>query len=256
MIVASFNIRYDESKDGIHSLANRKEQISEVLRDNAPDVIGFQEVEPATRAWLQDTLDSYIFVGSGRNKMLMDEGNPIAFKKSRFNLLEMGSFWLSSTPYRPGSRFLFQSICPRICNYVLLHDLESLNTFYVFNTHLDHVSQSARLNGIKQIIKKINARKLYPDAPYIILGDFNAFPESQEIKYLTEKLELSDLTAGIENTFHNFGKYTDGHKIDYIFASGDIESQEVGIWTSSIDNLYLSDHHLIYTKIFTRGDKL
>jgi len=98
--IMTFNARYHTGGDGQYKLHPcRYEYIDEYLRENAPDVIGFQEIEGKTQRMLEETLgDKYLVVGLGRLKNFTDESNCIAFRRDKFKLLSCDTFWLSPTP--------------------------------------------------------------------------------------------------------------------------------------------------------------
>ena len=66
--VCSFNLRVAASSDGTNCFWGRTERIKEVIADESPDIIGFQEVKDEMRYWLRDTLSDYILVGCGRGE--------------------------------------------------------------------------------------------------------------------------------------------------------------------------------------------
>ena len=49
----------------------------------------------------------------------------------------------------------------------------------MFNTHLDHISDEARINGIRVVLDKIAQ---FGGKPSIIMGDFNAKENSETYK--------------------------------------------------------------------------
>ena len=114
--VMSFNLRIEAGIDGINHLDNRKGNILDVINREAPDLIGFQEVRDGTRAWLRDNLTDYMVVGCGRLEDYRGESTPIAFRKDKFELVSLETFWLSSTPNIPASVYAGsdQSGCPRM----------------------------------------------------------------------------------------------------------------------------------------------
>lgn len=62
-------------------------------------------------------------------------------------------------------------------------------TFAHFNTHLDHVSEEAREEGIKLILRKIGEITNHT-MPIILTGDFNAQPESKPLQIINHDTEL------------------------------------------------------------------
>lgn len=239
MKLATYNIRYDCGQDGINNFSCRKSFILETIAREKPDVIGFQEVLPHVALWLKENLKDYYVVGCPRETDLTGEQVCIAFRPDKFNLMKMDTFWLSPTPYVPGSRYPEQSICPRTCTEVVLQELSGGKIFRMLNTHLDHEGSLARVLGAKQILEAMDNAQFFPDAPIVLVGDMNAEPDSPEMELIASRME--NLTKGIGITYHGF---TGPNQccIDYIFVSGAISGSDVRKWTDSRDGVFLSDH--------------
>jgi hypothetical protein len=65
--------------------------------------------------------------------------------------------------------------------------------FLVFNTHLDHMSQEARLEGLKLILSRITTLSM--GLPAVLLGDFNSPPREGLVDKITQN-----------NAKHSWGK--------------------------------------------------
>ena len=242
MKLVTFNIRYDCGTDGINNFSCRKPFILETIAREQPDVIGFQEVLPHVALWLKENLTDYYVVGCPRCEDLTGEQVCIAFRPDKFNLMKMDTFWLSPTPYVPGSRYPEQSICPRTCTEVVLQELKSGKVFRMVNTHLDHEGSLARLLGAKQILAHLEQAKFFPNVPTVLVGDMNAEPGSPEMQLLSS--HFRNVTDGIGITFHNFNRDSQC-TIDYIFIRGAMECSSVVKWNESREGVYLSDHYPI-----------
>ena len=143
--VMTFNLRTDTPVDGINKFTERVDRVKEVIANEAPDLIGFQEVADMTRKWLREALSDYIVVGCGRGKTLNDEAMVIAYKRSCFDMISMDTFWLSTAPSLPGSTYgVDQSSCPRCTTAVVLKHDDAEKPFLFLNTHLDHKGAQAR----------------------------------------------------------------------------------------------------------------
>lgn len=239
--VMTFNLRVEVFEDGINSFSNRKDRVLSVIKDHNPDIIGFQEATESMKKWLNVVLNDYVVVGCGRDKHYGGESTPIAYKKDMFDLIELTNFWLSNTPSVPASTYgLDQSDCPRIATSTILRHKETNKRFCCINTHLDHVGCQARLLSSKQLINHIKEKEI----PCVLTGDFNAIPNTPEIKEITNY--LNDLTVNIKGTFHEFGKLDEPTKIDYIFTNLSSNINETYIIDEEpIDGVYVSDHHQI-----------
>lgn len=243
MKVVTFNIRCDYKQDGENDFEFRKPFVLKKLEEEQPDIIGFQEVLPHVADWLKENLTDYYIIGCGREGDLTGEQTCIAYDKNLFNLVKMETFWLSATPDVPGSRYENQSDCPRTCTVVYLHDLRTSKAVRIYNTHLDHIGSEARRLGLDQIMKKINQEDFLGKIPFVLMGDFNALPESEEMEVLKEYVDIYDCTADITGTFHDYGRLSQEEKIDYIIADRSLICKEAVKWTDCEAGVYLSDHY-------------
>lgn len=247
--LVTFNIRCDYDQDKGNSFRYRKSLILNQIQKEKPDLICFQEVLPHVAAWLKDVLEDYYVVGCGRSETLEDEQVAVAYKKKRLNLISMETFWLSLQPYRPASRYEEQSICPRVCTETLFEDLEEKQVFRLLNLHLDHQGVQARILGLRQVLKKAEEAKLFPEAPVILAGDFNAEPEGEEFLEIKQHPEYRNITDGIGITYHGFEPEDEPERIDYIFIrnlkgeSTGLRCRSVNKWEEREDGVWLSDHY-------------
>ena len=245
--VFTYNIR-TEANDGINAFRLRKDYIKEAFPKYEADLIGFQETQPHQRQWVIDTFPELEVCGVGREQDLLGESNIVAFRRSRFDLVSLDTFWLSDTPRRPGSRFSTdQSGCPRICTCVTLRDQESGKAFRHYNTHLDHVGAFAQAQGISLILNRIAADYDTWALPVILTGDFNITPESAVYRSVVSfdgcGEPLTDVTADVGPTFHGYHLDRKGAKIDYIFTNLPCDSGKSFTATDCRDGVYLSDHY-------------
>lgn len=243
LAVVTFNMRMDCIEDGRNSFGHRKTFIERKIKQKTPDIIGFQEMLPHMKEWFKETFPEYMLVGSGRGSDYQDEHNAVAYKKDKLDLFGLETFWLSPTPHIPGTRFKEQSICPRICTMLTLKHKDIDRPIRVYNTHLDHEGEQARLIGIGLVLERINKDYETFPLPSLLMGDFNATPDCNEIKVIEEESPLEDVTRSIAYTFHDFGRLKDKVKIDYIYKSKEIKCNKVEVWDDVEDGVYLSDHY-------------
>ena len=151
----------------------RAKLIDSNIADVKPDIIGFQEVTPVHYKYLTETLRGYDNVIEYRDNSPLHEACPVFYNTSRFELKDKGSFWLSETPEKMSKDW--GAACYRVCSYVILAEKDTKKELVVFNTHLDHVSDEARINGINVVLDKIQQ---FGGLPSVIMGDFNADEES------------------------------------------------------------------------------
>lgn len=252
MKVMSFNIKCDDTiADMLYEQLweNRKNNLVREIIELSPDIIGMQEVMSHQQEYLLSALgDIYSSVYCNRDDNAPNgEGSPVYYKKSKFDLVQSGTFWLSETPDKCAS-ISWNSRWPRICTYVILKDKSTHKIFAHFNTHLDHKSPDARLNGIKLILSKIKQLNL----PTILTGDFNS-PKTESATILCEN-ELTNANTNNDNsiTFHLWGHpevLKEGiTNIDYISLSK-LKSVNYKVINYTKDSLKNSDHFAIQAEI-------
>lgn len=254
MKIVSFNLRFDTPDDREQQFIHRLPYILDRIREEKPDIIGFQEALQSMREALRDGLEEYYIVGGGRDADRFGESSVIAFRKTRYNLNECDTFWLSPTPYVPGSRFPEdQSEYPRACTMISLTETHTGKTFAVYNLHTDHIGAIARRRSSEELIARIKADTARRALPFVMTGDFNAEPFTGEIKLL-KAAGMRDLAEGCGRTFHGFGRFgrvqgSEEGKIDYIFASEGVNAKGCRLWTEKRGGLYLSDHYPVEAEV-------
>lgn len=248
--IMTYNLRTDCASDGINSFMNRRPFILEKLNFYSPDIIGFQEIRPHMYDWLVENLAEYYVVGGGRGAKRDDEAVCIAFKKDKFTLCDLQTFWLSATPDVPGSRYSGdQSDCPRICSCVTLKPRDG-EAFRFYNLHTDHIGKFARALACNQVLQKISENNQRCFMKTFITGDFNASIEEESVKSVLNYsgTKLVDLTADSGITFHNFGRNLkdptnpSAIKMDFIFADAETKCNSLTVCRDERDGVYMSDH--------------
>ena len=244
MKIVTFNIRYDTPHDGINAFPHRTGMILQKIELERPDVIAFQECRPHVFAFLKKHLPDYELVGCGRGEHYDDEHNPVAILRDRYELVGLETEWLSPTPDVPGSRYDNQSDCPRIVTRATVLPLGTARPFYVFNTHLDHSSEEARVLGAGRVASLMRERLIRREMPLILTGDFNAYPGSTPVNVFLKDdvLRLTDHTDGLLNSYHNYGASGEP-RIDYIMSRGFRAVSPLDVWSDLRDGIYLSDHY-------------
>ncbi len=240
--IMSANVRCLNPQDlGKKSWFYRADLILKNIEAEAPTVIGFQEVTKWQYAYLCDTLSGYDSVITYRDDTLYSEGCPVFYNTSLYNLKDKGSFWLSETPEVMSKGW--DAACYRICSYVILEEKENGKQFVVFNTHLDHVSDTARINGIRVVLDKIAQ---FGGLPSVIIGDLNAAEGSETYRSVTEN--FLDAKYQLENpqisaTYQNWGTELDRPCIDYCMISKTgFTVNSYKVVQTTYDGVYPSDH--------------
>ena len=247
----TFNLRVASSTgDGINRFANRAPRIEELLRAEAPDLIGFQEATDLSRAFLEDRFSGdYLLLGCGRDSDCRDESCTVAVRREKLALLSFETVWLSGTPDVPGSRLTDcdQSIYPRLAHILLLHPYGHSGMLRFANTHLDHLGDTARRRELEMLTTRLRTDEL----PSVLTGDFNAAPESEAIRAFRAELSplgWRDATEGTGETFHGFGQWNPPQKIDYIYTNCRAQNSRVLV-RPPVGGVYDSDHYAVVTDL-------
>lgn len=251
--VITYNIRYNNSGDGVNAWPNRSKDVAALLDFHKADVFGLQEALIGQIEDIQKQLPDMKWIGVGRDDgKKAGEFSPVFYNSKKFKDIKSGWFWLSETPNKPGLGW--DAACNRICTWVLLEADKKDQRFLFLNTHFDHMGTKARVESAKLILKKIkelNTEKL----PVILTGDFNLTPEQEPISVITKELKDSrtvskDAPYGPSGTFNGF-KFDSPLKerIDYIFVNELVEVKQYGVLTDSKDLRYPSDHLPVFVTV-------
>jgi endonuclease/exonuclease/phosphatase family metal-dependent hydrolase len=252
VIIATYNLRYNNPGDSLNAWPNRKENVKALIGFHEFDIFGTQE---GLIDQIKDIaeLNEYAYLGKGRDDgKEAGEHSAIFYKKSRFQLLQSGDFWLSETPDKPGKGW-DATCCNRICSWAKFKDLQTKKDFYFFCVHFDHQGVIARKESGKLMVKKI--KEIAGNSTAICVGDFNSTPETEQIAamqtILKDARQVSQTVPyGPEGTFNAF-KFDAPMKtrIDYIFVSPSIKVLKYGVLTDAKNQRYPSDHQPVMVKV-------
>ena len=253
----SFNIRYDNPKDGIQNWHQRKENIVRMINFYDLDIMGLQEVLANQLNYLKTNLGQYHTVGIGREDgKEKGEFSPIFFKASRYKEIKSGTFWLSETPEKVSKGW--DAALERIATWAVLKDKTSGEELIFMNTHFDHKGKLARVESAKLLKQK--AIELAGDLPLILTGDFNLPPESNGIKTMIEPDGDNTLVNSSSIATYSYGpdwttcgfdnRPFDNRKvIDYIFVKNVKKVIKYAVFSEMLNDIYLSDHCPVFAQI-------
>jgi endonuclease/exonuclease/phosphatase family metal-dependent hydrolase len=230
------------------SLFYRMELIATDVSRVMPDVICFQEMQGLHYNYLEEVMPDYTSVMAFRDNSIIREGCSIFYRTDRFEEIESGHFWLSETPEVKSKDW--GSAHYRICVYVCLKDRNTGKEFIVFNTHLDHKSEEARIKGIQVVLNKI--QELEGRTAFLV-GDMNAAGNSKTIESTKQSFDdakkIAAVSDGNKYTYNNWGNPGGKSLVDYILISkGDATVNEYHVLNNCYNGVYSSDHSSIYVK--------
>ena len=244
-IIITYNIRYNNPADGINAWPLRKDKVSGLLKFHKADIFNVQEALPEQMDDLAAQFPDFEHVGVGRDDGKREgEHMGIFYRKSRFEKITDGMFWLSETPTKPG--FGWDAVCNRTVTWIKLKDKLTKKTFFVFDTHFDHRGVKAREESAQLIlksIKEINKENL----PLILTGDLNLIKTSDPVQAILKELnDAKDKSQtppyGPEGTSGGFDVKLTSKTIDYIFINDDVSVLRHGVLSDSFGLFYPSDH--------------
>lgn len=250
----TFNIRVETFIDrGANRWDKRKLNVCDTIADNAPDVVGLQEAEIDQYNDIRRALPAYQGYAVGRsNGKTKGETCAILYNNSRFLRSDSGTFWFSDTPDQPGSKD-WGNMPPRICSWLRLVDKQTASAFYVYNVHLDHLSQNSREKSVRLLTQRIASRKTLD--PYIVMGDFNMKTDNEAMVYLLNNTRApmadawTSLYPGVNHPTRPGFRGDSGKKIDHIPLSRDLKALSVIIDNREYNGRHPSDHSPVIAKI-------
>lgn len=275
--VGTLNIRLDTAADGDNAWPHRIEMVVDAL--GRAQIWGIQEALPHQVEELTRRLPHMQALWRTRDaNPARDESCPIMFDRGLWALDpgDHGTFWLSDRPSVPGSKS-WDSSLPRICTYArLVRRGGEPCAVYVFNVHLDHRGAVARRESARLLLQRIRARA-HPD-PVVVLGDFNAGPDSPPLQLLTaadpeppspqgsaartatasgdasaraesgtpdplvDAWRAANPAAPEQGTFNGWSAEVSGPRIDFVLVSPDVKVISAAIDPAQRKGRWPSDH--------------
>ncbi|WP_205957650.1 endonuclease/exonuclease/phosphatase family protein [Pseudoxanthomonas winnipegensis] len=240
--VMSFNVRTPADTNE-NRWENRRDLLARVVTEQAPDVMGTQELVKRQADDLAARLPQYAWFGQGRRGGDEDEHMGVFYRKDRLKVLDSGDFWLSDTPEVPGS-ISWGHPLPRMVTWARFQRIADGRTFVLYNTHFPYRDQdeAARVKCAQLIAQRLKA--LPAGEPVVLTGDFNTTPDSAPHATLTALLhdswESAPSRSGPDRTFHDFTGTPD-KRIDWILSRG-LQPLSVATLTDHDGARYPSDH--------------
>ena len=255
----SFNILYDYGDDQVHSWKSRKEYVFALLQFHAPDIFCLQEPLQNQVNDLADYFSDYDYLTAGCGDGVSEgQHMTIFYLKNKFDLLDSGKFGLSETPEKLGC-VGWDAKNPRLALWAKLFQKSTKQTFYIVNTHLDHIGETARQQGALLLGAKV--KEIAGDFPVLLCGDFNANTESKAYRNMidcgfADCAEVPDIISyDLPYTYHRYllgedkseiEKFNDDARvlkiIDHIFYRGAAQVLRHGILGDNFMGIYPSDH--------------
>lgn len=254
--IMSFNIRTSGmDKDTPNHWDNRKEAVLALIKDQMPDIMGVQEATFTNQwLWLKDKLKSAGYDGYGLNRQTgKEEKNGecpgILWNGNVIEKIEVGTFWLSETPDTPSKGW--DANYYRTATWGLFEHIATGQRFFMVNTHLDHESTTAQVEGMKLIEQKLLEYEW--DYPLYLTGDFNVVSTDKALDGVRDFMRNARTYATVKDTnptINGFGNSSSRKQIDHIYYSDYLKAVEYYTIMDAYEGVtYVSDHYPIYAII-------
>ncbi|MCZ7646920.1 MAG: endonuclease/exonuclease/phosphatase family protein [Planctomycetota bacterium] len=258
--IMSFNVRGSFVNDGANVWPARAALNVSTLKRHAPDLVGFQEIQTGN-------LETYARDWNGRRFERGPQYNnrepfcypSVAWDPGKLTLASRDEFWVSETPEAYSASW--ETACIRSAQLLRFAFEAGAPPLVFLNTHLDHVSKAARLEGAKLIVRKLEALAKGA-AAVVVTGDFNADPDGEpyavfrDAGYRDAYRECGHADGPDVFTFHAFtGRRVakpDHGRIDWILlrdGARSIEARSFEILRDAEPPLYPSDHYPVVAEV-------
>lgn len=240
--VVSYNIRCANDPNG-NSIEERAPRLEEVINQYDPDLIGFQEF---TTPWEMPMdfafAEEYDYIYKYRSDSNL-EATPVLFKRSKFKLLDSGTYWLSETPEVSSKGWGADYY--RIVTWVKLEVRQTGKVLYFCSTHFDF-TDAPQVNSAQLIIDR--AKQQHKNAPTIVVGDFNMTNSSKGYAKMTEFFTDANIHKDPSKTYTGYGEPRS--LIDFIFVTGkSIKPVAYNVMNEKPQGNFVSDHFGVYSEV-------
>jgi endonuclease/exonuclease/phosphatase family metal-dependent hydrolase len=247
----------------------RLPKINMVIQYYKPDIIGLQEISLFQTNSLQNSSFDlcYKLLGKYPSRKPIESGLGIVYNLEKFSLIsDLKTVWLNEVQSHSEGSAWDGSSYERFVIYAKFKNLIDDNEFWFITTHFDHVGQKAREESAKIVMDL--AERL--DAPVIVTGDFNCFPQQGGAKLyqllirhstrIKDSKTIAKKVFGVPGSWigwdYDFYKQRSGYSnYDFIFVQDSIEVIQHGIiddcvWDDYFQKeLYPSDHRPVLSDI-------
>jgi endonuclease/exonuclease/phosphatase family metal-dependent hydrolase len=243
MRVMSFNVRGAYwQQDGENYWPKRAALNVATIQRYQPDVIGFQELQDRNYEVYQRELPHYRWsLGPRYGNVAPFEYPAIAWNPQQLRLVGAGGFWLSETPLSHSASW--DTACIRSAQWLRFQSTMGGATFILLNTHLDHISETARIQGatlITSVLAAFQSKGIsQTHEPVVVTGDFNCDPGTAAYQVFQD--------AGFHDSYLAVG-YTETQSATYHGFQGEQYQLKAGR-SERIDWILLRSMHIQHSQI-------
>jgi endonuclease/exonuclease/phosphatase family metal-dependent hydrolase len=250
----SFNIRHGRAPDRQHRWYKRRDLVFDLIRDQAPSVVGLQEANKVQLEEILDALPTFGAIADQPYGGRLGSYAAILFDRARLEPGPSGDFWLSSDPDGKRAR-AWDADVARICTWSVFGDRETDARFVLFNTHFDQRGQVARLESGRLLVARL---ALFSHLPRLVCGDLNAREDSPPLEVLRES-GLTDTyrvvnAEGTDLTFHGFRGVKSIGRVDFILCDDRWNILDAHVIVDGTEGRFASDHYAITADLEVKAE--
>ena len=280
--IMSYNVFWsptDEVPNKGITIKDRVKKVQENILTCDPDIFVLQEVSTGAKSWipiLREFIEenNYGFYGFGHYKDRgidtitgIDTSNstgseaemtPILWKKDKYECVEKGHYWASSTPTVAGS--LWKDVpsshssgrlYPRCVNWLVLKDKETQEHIMIVSYHADPYTEKVRKLSAQLVMEKtaeVSAK--YHNLAVVMAGDWNMERDQPTYSVITgngyaDSQKVAEKTTP-QATFSAWKRSVGAFaEADYIFVNHNVYVSEFQVYNNMDPDqmgIFVSDH--------------
>lgn len=287
--VMSYNVFWsatDEVPNKGITIKDRVQKVQNTILTCNPDILVLQEVSTGKDSWIPILREfvkenGYGFYGFGHYKdrgIDTTEGidtstvtgsdvemTPILWKTDKYEYVEKGHYWASSTPEKAGS--LWEGVTsshssgklyPRCVNWLVLKDKETQEHIMIVSYHADPYTEKVRKLSAQLVMEKISeVSGKYHNLAVVMAGDWNMERDQPTYSVITgngyaDSQKVAEKTTP-QATFSAWKRSPGAFaEADYIFVNHNIYVSEFQVYNDMDPDqmgIFVSDHCPIIAEI-------
>lgn len=266
--IGTYNLWRSDLGKGEYSWELRKDKLARAIACIDFDIFGIEEVDTTIQRELPALVEKeggdygWFVVSPYSEDGKGSKAQGIAYKKSRFEMLESHRFWLSPTPDVMSSGWDEMKFRRGACCGIFLDKVSGMK-FFLMMSHMP-LGHEANANSAPIILER--AKMYNPgNLPSFFVGDLNTREERQSSQlfrtYWNDAFMVlpADMKTGPAGTFNshgqNLGKMETAPRIDFVYYRGEgVEPLHYTCDDRMDGGIFPSDHCPVYVDFLIRNN--
>lgn len=246
VMIMSSNVRYGSASETLeeNNWVNRRDAYCAMVNAMQPVLMGSQECQGSQRTDILARCPGYDCVGRSRDNTSNGEQVCIFYKKDMVIIDEWGTFWLTDTPDQVSKHPAAGHY--RCATWAKVTHIQSGNTFYYINTHLDLTD----VRGFEVAVIMNQVGSICGDYPVVMSADWNTSEDDtifDEMLQTFSSARRTAVTGDAYGTFNGFSNANSSTRIDHIFYRGFSSCAKfVTVRQPWEGHKFISDHYPVY----------